>query len=211
MTREQQRKLRELNQYLSKLLKGIVKSYGLKKKDYMVWGKKGDMYFSLLVDIREKDGRCFCSSLERMKPLWMDDLFWDIMDMPENKKEPLSLRCIGAFAIYGMTCYECRQELPEWSPDALERCAEAYVRHFHDTVSSGTIEDYYSVFDSESYQGSIQDILVLIHNQEYQGARERIQSLEGNGQFQNKGIWFKEYAERYLSVCSGDMFSGHML
>lgn len=197
MTREQQRKLRGLNQHLSKLLKGIVKPYGLKKKDYMVWGKKEDMYFSLLVDIREKDGRCYCSSHERIKPLWMDDLFWDIMDMPGNKKEPLSLRCIGAFAIYGMTCYECRKELPEWSVDALEQCVEAYVGHFHDTVSSGTMEDYYSVFDCEEYQGDIQELLVLIHNQEYQKAQERIESLEGNGQFQNKGIWFKEYAERY--------------
>ncbi len=198
MTREQQRKLRELNRHLSQFLKETVKTHGLKKKDYMVWGKRGDMYFSLLIDLREKDGHCFCTSLEKIKPLWMDDLFWDIMDMPENKKEPLSLRCIGAFAIYGMTYYECRQELTEWSMEELEQCVEAYIGHFQDTVSRGTIEDYYSVFDSKGYQGNIQEILALIHHQKYQEAGERICSMEGNGQFQNKGVWFKEYAGKHV-------------
>ncbi len=158
MTREQQRKLKELNRCLSQILKNNVKQYGCKKKDYMVWSATKDNYFSLLVDVRERDGHCYCTSLEHIKPLWLDELFWDIIDMSENKSEPLSLRCIGAFALYGMTVFECEQELPEWSTGELEKCVISYMEH--------------------------------------------IRSMERGGQFQNKGKWFKEYAERYCQILS---------
>ncbi len=197
MTREQQRKLKELKQNLPQILKSNVKSYGLKKKDYMVWYQKDDVYFSLLIDIREKDGHCYCVSEERIKPLWLDDLFWDIMDMPENKSEPLSLRCIGAFAIYGMTSFECEQDLPEWSAEELKKCVITYIEHFHQYCNNSNIENYYSIFDSSAYQGDIQEILILLHRQEYQKALKYIQSMENGGQFENKGICFKNYAEKY--------------
>lgn len=197
MTREQQRKLRELKQSLTQILKNNVKSYGIKKKDYMVWSATDELYFSLLVDVREKDGHCYCTSLETIKPLWLDDLFWDIIDMSENKSEPLSLRCIGAFAIHGMDFFECEQELPEWSIDELEQCVVTYMEHFHNTINNSIMESYYSIFDSAAYQGDIQEILILLHRQEYEKALEHIQSMEGGGQFQNKGIWFKKYAEKY--------------
>ena len=201
MTREQQRKCKELNKCLPKILKNSVKSYGLKKKDYMVWSSKKEMYFSLLIDIRERDGHCYCTSLETIKPLWMDDLFWDVMDMPENKSEPLSLRCIGAFAIYGMVFAESEQELPEWSTEELENCVTAYLEHFHQTVQSCDLESYYSLLDVTAYQGDVQEILGLMHRQEYQKALECVRSMEGDGGFQNKGIWFREYVERYCERC----------
>lgn len=93
MTREQQRKLKELNRALLAILKSNVKAYGIKKKDYMVWGTKNELYFSLLIDVRERDGHCYCTSMELIKPLWLDELFWDIIDMSENKSA-------GNIAIY---------------------------------------------------------------------------------------------------------------
>lgn len=197
MTREQQRKLRELNKSLTQILKNKVKSYGFKKKDFMVWAATKELYFSLLIDVREKDGHCYCTSWEIIKPLWIDDLFWDIMDMSSNKSEPLSLRCIGIFTVHGMDCFECEQELPEWSIDELESCVTTYMEHFRNTVNNSTMESYYSIFDPTAYHGDIQEILILLHKQEYQKALERIQSMEGGGRFQNNDIWFREYAENY--------------
>lgn len=202
MTREQQKKLRELNKSLTQILKNNVKSYGFKKKDYMVWSATKELYFSLLIDVREKDGHCYCTSRETIKPLWIDDLFWDIMDMSENKSEPLSLRCIGAFTIHGMHCFEDKQELSEWSIEELETCVTSYMEHFQNTVNNSTIDSYYSIFDPTAYHGEIQEILILLHKQEYRKALDRIQSMEDGGSFQNNDIWFKEYAEKYIKEYS---------
>ena len=204
MTREQQKQLKILKQYLPKAIQSNIKPYDFKKKDYMVWYKKNDMYFSLLVGIRERDGHCYCVSQETIKPLWLDDLFWDIMDMAENKSQPLSLRCIGAFTIRGMVSFQDEQELLEWSVDELVKYVTAYVEHFSHTVKNSDIESYYTLFDSTAYQGKIQEILVLLHKREYQKALEHIQAIEDRGQFSNKGIWFKEYAEVYCKKCIQD-------
>lgn len=208
MTREQQKKLKELNKSLSSIIKSNVKSYGIKKKDYMVWGIKNELYFSLLVDLRERDGHCYCCSEELVKPLWLDDLFWDIMDMPENKSEPLSLRCVGAFALHGMQVYEGEQELMQWSVEELEQCVISDMEHFVNTMNHSDRETYDSIFDVSAYQGELQEILCFIHNQDYQKALERIQSMEDGGQFQNKGIWFREYAKKY---CKKHISSGRSL
>lgn len=204
MTREQQKRFKELNSYLSKLLKEKTKTYGFKKKDYMIWSAEGDLYFSLLIDIREKDGHCYCSSEERIKPLWLDDLFWDIMEMPENKNEPLSLCSVGAFALYGMMMSEQEQELSDWSLKELEQCVMTYLEHFQSTVIYSNLECYDSILDATAYQGEIQEILRMIHRQKYQNALVRLQTMEGEGQFQNHGIWFREYAERYCKKQMGE-------
>lgn len=197
MTREQRKQFKELNTGLSRLLKEKAKTYGCKKKDYMMWSAKGDLYFSLLIDIREKDGHCYCLSEERIKPLWLDDLFWDIMDMPENKKEPLSLRSVGAFALYGMMLSEQKQELPDWSMKELKSCVISYLEQFQSTMNQSNLDSYDSILDATAYQGEIQVILQMIHKQEYQDALAHLQRMEDGGQFQNHGIWFQEYAERY--------------
>ncbi len=197
MTREQQKKLKELNRALPSILKNNVKVYGIKKKDYMIWGTKNELYFSLLINVREREGHCYCTSVELVKPLWLDELFWDIIDMPENKSEPLSLRCIGAFVLQGMQFYECEQELLQWSVGELEQCVISYMEHFANTINTSNLETYDSVFDISAYQGEEQEIMRFIHRKEYQKALEQIQLMEDGGHFQNKGIWFREYAKKY--------------
>ena len=197
MTREQQRQLRKLNQDLPKLLSNNIRPYKLKKRDFMVWGKNKDIYSSLLIGVKELNGHCYCFSTEWIKPLWIDDLLWDMIDMSENKSQPLSLRCIGAFAIHGATAFEGQQELFEWSKEELEKCVISYIAHFNDTVNNSNMEYYYSVLDPNAYHGEVQEILLLIYNSEYRKAMERIEALETGGPFCNNGIYFKEYARKY--------------
>ena len=78
LTREEQRKLRELKKALPKLLKEKIKKYKFKKIDYMLWFNKNDLFFSNYIDVRETiDGRGCCSYDIKVKPLWIDDLLWE--------------------------------------------------------------------------------------------------------------------------------------
>lgn len=53
MKREQQRKLRELKKALPRMLKEKVKAYKMKKKDYMIWYSKNDLFIECMIDVRE--------------------------------------------------------------------------------------------------------------------------------------------------------------
>lgn len=114
MTREQQKKLREFKKVLPKIIQAEIKKYKLKKKDFMVWFQKEELFFNLNISICERDGLCYCTSIERIKPLWIDDILWDVLGMPENKNEPASLRAIGAFTVYGSEIYNNEAELVTW-------------------------------------------------------------------------------------------------
>ena len=68
------------------MLKEKVKAYKMKKKDYMIWYSKNDLFIECMIDVRETvDDRCCCSIRVKIKPLWIDDLLWDCLHMDNNK------------------------------------------------------------------------------------------------------------------------------
>ena len=93
------------------MLKEKIKEYKFKKKDYMIWFSKDDRFYDLMIHVAvPEDGRCICSAEETLKPLWLDELLWDFLNMPDNRKEPYSLRAIGAFTVKGSQIYQESRE-----------------------------------------------------------------------------------------------------
>ena len=73
--------------------KTVAKKYGWRQSGYLNWKVEKDYYFSFL-HLQPKD-----ASLE-VKPLYFDDLWWEISGMFENiKKPPMSLRGWSCYAI----------------------------------------------------------------------------------------------------------------
>ena len=73
--------------------KTVAKKYGWRQSSYLNWKVEKNYYFSFL-HLQTKD-----ASLE-VKPLYFDDLWWEISGMFENeKKPPMSLRGNGCAAI----------------------------------------------------------------------------------------------------------------
>ena len=73
--------------------KTVAKKYGWRQNGYLNWKVEKDYFFSFL-HLEPKD-----ASLE-VKPLYFDDLWWEISGMFENeKKPPMSLRGWGCAAI----------------------------------------------------------------------------------------------------------------
>ncbi len=71
----------------------VAKKYGWRQSGWLNWKVEKDYYFSFL-HLQAKD-----ASLE-VKPLYFDDLWWEITSMFENeKKPPMSLRGWGCAAI----------------------------------------------------------------------------------------------------------------
>ena len=95
MTREESRARNALEKISKNCRKQVAKKYGWKQNDYLNWKVDSGYFFSLEHLVLED------VSFE-VKPYFIDDLWWDIMEMPENKKAPKSLRGNGAFAVTGV-------------------------------------------------------------------------------------------------------------
>lgn len=200
MTREQQRKFKELQRTLSGMLKEKIKEYKFKKKDYMIWFCKDDLFYDLMIHVAvPDDGRCICSAVETLKPLWLDELLWDFLNMPDNKKEPYSLRAIGAFTVEGSQIYkECR-ELANWDVRELEQCVDAYLEHFSQTIRTGTTDDFYTYLEASPYHVELRRSLSLIHQGQHQEALAYLKD-KGQGIFCNAGIWINEAMREYCKT-----------
>ena len=196
MTREQQRKLKELKKAENLLHKSLAKEYKLKKKDFMIWKAKGELFFDMYSSVLEQDGICKCRVKAKVKPLWVDELFWDIIDMSENKNEPLSLRSNGAFTVSGVTVFELECELPNWEIDELKACLQKSYDAFVDYMETVNLDYYNNNLNSDRYHDEIRSLLMLIHTGQYEKAVQYASNMK-NEYFCNGELSFPMGAIKY--------------
>lgn len=196
MTREQQKKLREIRKALPKIIQSEIKKYGFKKKDYMVWHKKEQLFFTLFLFEREMDGRCYIDTTIDCKPLWIDDLLWDILHMPENKSEPLSLRSVGAFTVRGNELYSESIELSNWSVDEAAECVQNALLNFGVYIENTQPENFSVQIDTNPYHAEVRKLLLLIHENKFDDAINFANNMDRNV-FENQGVGLRAGAIQY--------------
>jgi len=195
VTKEERQKYKELTKVLPKILKDKIKKYKFKKKDFMIWYKKKELFFDLLIDVKVKsDDKCYCTAVETIKPLWLDDLLWDLLKMETNKETPLSLRTIGAFTVSGAELFKNETE--------LEEIIDNYLEHFYKTVQSSSICDFYNNLENSIYHVELRKALSFIYDHKYQDALDYLLD-KGDGVFKNGDISInsamREYCKNQLS------------
>lgn len=165
----------------------------------MIWYCKDDLFYDLMIHVAvPEEDRCICSAEETVKPLWLDELLWDFLNMTDNKKEPLGLRAIGAFTVKGSQVYEEHRKLANWDVGELGQCVEMYLGHFAQTIRTGTADDFYTYLETSPYHADLRRSLALIH----QGRRQEALAFltdKGKGIFCNAGIWIHEAMREYCS------------
>ena len=115
---------RELDKISNAARRSAAKALGWKQRDYINW-RVEQGYFFCLLDLNP-------ARLE-VKPLYADDLWWDIFEMPENKSEPMSLRGNGAFSLEGITINTYDEMVVDEATDAeyLEAYWKATIEKAH--------------------------------------------------------------------------------
>ena len=93
---------KEYRKIIADARRSVSRKYGFRQSSYINFKVEGGYFFCLF----------FLTGEARLtvKPLYADDLWWDIWGATENKKEPLSLRGIGAYTLSGqvLASYEIR-------------------------------------------------------------------------------------------------------
>lgn len=84
----------------------LSKKYGFKQRDYANWKVDKGFFFMLMQNSMTEVALM-------VKPLYIDNLFWEIYDVEELKTEPMSFRAIGALARFGWVCnkYELKDSV----------------------------------------------------------------------------------------------------
>ena len=93
---------KEYRKIIADARRSVSRKYGFRQSSYINVKVEGGYFFCLF----------FLTGEARLtvKPLYADDLWWDIWGATENKKEPLSLRGIGAYTLSGqvLASYEIK-------------------------------------------------------------------------------------------------------
>ncbi len=140
-----------------------------------------------------------------VKPYFIDDLWWDIFEMPENKQAPKSLRGNGAFAVSDVKLKEYAvfdtAKIPVYTEDdviarweSTFSTVEADIAHF---LSENPNPDS---FCPSGRTNRIYDLMMDIHSGNTKQALERIEYFKshnyGSGYEGPKGDAY-DYIERW--------------
>jgi hypothetical protein len=96
VNREEQRRVRELRDELARVKKAVTKASGFEHSYDYVFRFVGD--FAYWVNVRLASGGTTLTATLFVKCARLDPLFWDIADMPENRRQPRSFHVRAAFA-----------------------------------------------------------------------------------------------------------------
>lgn len=98
---------KEYRKIVADVRRSVSRKYGFRQSSY--------------INFKVEDGYFFCMFFLTgevrltVKPMYADDLWWDIWDASENKKEPMSLRGTGAYSLSGqvLASYEIAKTTDE--------------------------------------------------------------------------------------------------
>lgn len=191
MNREELKKNKEMKQYLENKAKEVYKAYNLKKKDYMFYLSKNNMFYSIMFSMSNNIIKVSFYA----KPLWIDDILWDILNMSDNKKAPVSLRSVGAYTINSQV------KIKEYNVKNENEIDDILNKSFNDLLKLSNIydEDYYlKYYTNISYQKEMIYTIVLIHNEEYKKALDFLNDTKINN-FVSNNKCFSDLAIEYIN------------
>lgn len=199
MTREELRKNKEREKKLKELIKQIAKKYEMKNKENNLFFVYKDYFVNTSYYVNSKNNTMsYCVNI---KYLDYDDIQWDILGMPSNKKEPLSLRATGAFSSFSYHLVAPYKILtftdnPEEVINSLLKQIKQMVDNYNEDLDEQVINE------PEENKCNTLEFIAYIHQKEYKKARQLAEDCLSNGdegQFEIGGKNFFELAMEYLN------------
>lgn len=179
---------RELEKKEKTILKSVARQYGWRLSSYIGWKIESGYFICLRIAIL---GYVLSEISLRIKPLFIDDLWWDVFDMPSNKNEPKSLRGLGAFAVSAPLIEKYsvldRNHALDYSPEEIESTLNDVFQRIDKDIQTFLAKhpnpDNFCPEDGGEY-GRICPIYTLtmdLHAGKYTQVEERIKDYRSRG------------------------------
>lgn len=165
-------------------IKGILKNYGYKGVGGYIFFKEIDEYFvSADYDLQCKNSGYFLVANLGIKKLYYDELIWEILDMKDNLKAPLSIRATGAFIAPSVPICNFKYEIMDVSEihNILNYLLNAIEANLAAFLESENLGEYILKHDIKMWQYENLKILALIDEKKYEEAILFIESELAKG------------------------------
>lgn len=157
--------------------RSISRKYGFRQSSYINFTVESGYFFCLYFmtgDVRLT-----------VKPMYADDLWWNIWDASDNKKEPLSLRGIGAYSLSGqvLSSYEitkvaAKSELIDIIEGIFQNAKDAISKFLTANPDANTFFPDESKMDNDPDR--LLHLMTLIHNGKEEDALAIIKEARKN-------------------------------
>ena len=208
---------KEKVQLFSQTIKQLAKSKNWKFKSNFTFKQKGNFFYESVFSIHPKENRI--RGWLAFKPVSVDDTFWEITKMEENKKMPLSFRGDAAFKVSSLFIYEFDNFLtdgdnPTNEINALLETLDIKVAEVENEII--TTEQFLTLLEKSKYNKAVEIITCLIELKEFEKALEKIsfyreKNINSKFTFINKNIPgskdFYDFAEEFCENKLGKLQS----
>ncbi len=148
-------------QVLSELTSRLRKS-NWRRNGCALYTASGDFYQDVFVSVHRNAART--NAELRFKPLSIDPILWDILNIPENRDKALSFRTWGAFTCPGLPIYEVQAEEagegPKGVADNLLQLCEDKRLLFQELLASDSFSNLVSAHPNQLERGAYAVTLV---------------------------------------------------
>ncbi|MDR2977100.1 MAG: hypothetical protein LBV19_07345 [Streptococcaceae bacterium] len=207
------KEVKKLDNDILLAVKEAAKSSGYRKRAGIFYKVANDYFVQIMIYITgmQKDKVIVRGTV---KPFVADDVLWDVLQMPSNHSEPISLRANGAWTIWGLpvfeetTSYENSENISSIAQDFFIKCNEAVMaivenfRELSDFINYSESYGKWVDFDSNRE-------LLLINAGDYQAAKEIAQEQIRNhvhGRFQTEKKWVNEHIVDYCDTALTEVY-----
>jgi len=153
-----------------------LKGTGWKKRQCALFMQEGDYYQDVFVSVHRN--ATLTRAELRIKPMSLDPILWDILDIPENLDEALSFRTWGAFTCPGLPILEEQIEQPGSSAQEVGAALVSLCKDsrdlFRERLASTTYSELVENHPNQVARGAYAITLVasLINDHNYSRARQ---------------------------------------
>lgn len=191
---------------IKQFIKEKKKAYGFNSRMDILFKVVGDCFVKVRLSGTGIDGNKLTTHVY-IKPLMMDDLFWEVFDMEGNKKEPLSLRAVGAFTFDALPVYKTFTIVSDYEEvfpyldeeiKKINRLIDELIPTFH------ALDDFYeyskTIEKPSLYDRDLSFMLLSIYKGEYRQARELAEKNIANherGRFAQESKYIYDYVVDY--------------
>ena len=170
MTKEEKKAVVTLKKELPKICRALVKPYKYKVIDGFPWTIQNGLLFDMLPHITTPlhEDKAYLSIPCGAKPLFVDDILWDVLGMDENKTKPASLRVNGAFSLATVKFREQRYALDVLSREEIQDHLEHELQTFSCFLTSiaGNELPWFLRMEAEKddyYQADVMRPIIMLH------------------------------------------------
>jgi len=108
----------ELNKLLNSVFRQSAKAHGWESSRGFIYKKSDLLFFSLIIVGQAKQRRLFYRL--SFKLLAFDNLFWKIVNLDDNSKQPLGFRAFGAWTAPQTSIFEGEKFTADWETETVQ-------------------------------------------------------------------------------------------